>query len=122
LILNLLGTVLLFVSFQATSSNFRLITASDGRAALCIDQRVILVADAKGLSFSGGGDCPKWGNARPAAVVNFEQPVLVTIGFALLTMGFLLQVVSIPRPRTVAQLRAEIKAAELAEKSKVSKN
>lgn len=43
LLLNLLGTVLLFLSFQATSSNLKIVRTADGRTALCIDQQALLV-------------------------------------------------------------------------------
>src|ERR1700691_5183089 len=96
LLLNLLGTALLFLSFQATSSNFRLITTSDGRSALCVDQRAMLIALPNGGFQMGIQKCPEWENARPAAVVNIERPSFVTLGFICTTLGFLLQFLSVP--------------------------
>jgi len=116
LILNLVGTVTLFLSFQATSSNFRLITTKDGKSALCVDQRAMLIALPGGGWTIGSQQCPDWENARPAAVVNIEKPGFVTLGFILTTLGFLLQFLSFPSPKSAAQMRIELKAAERAER------
>ena len=57
----------------------------------------------------GASRCPDWQNARPAAVVNIENPFLVTLGFILLLLGFAIQYFSIPNSETVEQLRKELK-------------
>lgn len=111
---NLLGTVLLFISFQATASKVKIISTPDGKTAMCLDQTGIFVG--MGHEFTIGTGCPDWENARPIAVVIVERPTLITFGFALLSLGFLLQVLSIPSPRTIAQIRAELKAAKLEQK------
>ena len=117
LVLNLLGTGLLFFSFQATSSNVRIIRTKQGQTALCVDKTAILVVDREhsGLTL-GMPPCPEWENARPTAVVNIEKPWLVTIGFLVLSFGFLLQFLSIPSPKTMAQMRTELREIEKAEK------
>ena len=128
LILNLAGSLLFFFSFQATSSNFRLLTTSDGRNALCVDDRALIVTDA---SKDSNGDfgfvlgmrrCPDWENAKPAAVVHIEKPYFVTLGFVLLTIGFLLQLLSIPNPKTASQISQEITDFQRAEREKLKLN
>ena len=116
---NLLGTVLLFISFQATSSKVKIISAPDGKTAMCLDQTAIFVGT--GRSFIVGTGCPDWERGRPVAVVIVERPILITLGFAFLSLGFLLQVLSLPSPRTLAQVRAELKAARLEEKLRTSR-
>lgn len=108
--LNLVGAVLLWLSFQATSSNLRIVTTADHRTALCAGGRALIVDDPiHGGTGYGIARCPEWENARPAAVVNVELPFLVTLGFILLLLGFIVQYFSIPGPETVEQLRRELK-------------
>jgi len=118
LILNLAGTVILFLSFQATSSNFRLITTKDGKSALCVDQRAMMIATPDGGWTIGAQKCPDWENARPAAVVNIEHPSFITLGFILTTFGFLLQFLSFPSPKSAAEMRLELKGFQKAEELK----
>jgi hypothetical protein len=115
LILNLLGTVALFYSFQATSSNFRLVTVKKSsvlggneQSALCIYRRAMLTALPDG-TFLLGGYCPDWEDAKAAAVVNIEHPIFESIGWVLLSLGFFLQLFAIPQPKTNAQIRQELK-------------
>lgn len=106
---NLVGTVVLFYSFQATSSRFSIVTQDNGpRVALCVNELSLLnVQEDKGIML--GGKCPTWANNRPAAVVNIERPWLVTVGFILSFLGFAIQFASTPSPQTERQLRLEIK-------------
>jgi hypothetical protein len=120
LILNLLGWACLFLSFQATSSNFKLVTAPDGKSALCVNGRALIVSLPQGGTAIGMNVCPDWEHARPAAVVNIEIPSMVTLGFIFITAGFLLQFLSIPGPRTIAQMRHELKEAQM--QSKIDKS
>jgi hypothetical protein len=55
-------------------------------------------------------------HARPAAVVNIEIPALVRVGFLFMTVGFLIQFLSGPSPKTIAQMRRELKQAVAEEK------
>lgn len=123
LLLNLLGTVALFYSFQATSSNFRLVTVKNNsvlgnneQSALCIYGHAMMTALASGGWTMGGGPCPDWEHSKAAAVVNIEHPFLEGLGFILLTAGFLLQYLSVPQPKTIAQLRSELKVLKAEEK------
>jgi hypothetical protein len=100
------------MSFQATSSDFKLITAPDGASALCVKGRAVVISQANGGWAMGVDRCPDWEHARPAAVVNVEIPSLVTFGFIFITAGFLLQFLSIPSPKTIAQMRQELKRAQ----------
>ena len=117
LILNLAGTALLFYSFQATSSNFRIVTVKSQsvlggaeKSALCVYGASMITMSANGPWSIGGGACPDWEHARAAAVVNIEHPMFEGLGFIALLAGFLLQYLSVPQPRTIAQIRAELKA------------
>ena len=118
LLCNLLGTVMLFMSFQATSSDLKLVTTKDGRTALCVNNHALAVSLPNGGIGIGMSSCPDWENARPAAVVNFEHPIFVSMGFAFITLGFLLQFLSFPSPKTTAQLRKELKDLQKAEQEK----
>ena len=141
LLLNLAGTIILFYSFQATSSDFRLVTApyvpsprplnSSGgmlpnrfirplagtkQYALCVNNYTLIASDASSSIRLGLVGCPSWENAKPAAVVNIEHPTFEGFGFILLIIGFTLQYFSVPQAATVAHLRKELKAAQLKEK------
>jgi hypothetical protein len=121
LILELLGTVMLFLAFQATSSNVKIITTLDQKTSICINDFALF--NSEGAPPGGGvigGACPQWPGARSVAVVNFEKPYLVTIGFCVLTLGFLIQFLAIPSPKTISQIRKELKEAQLREKAKRS--
>jgi len=116
LFLNLIGTVALFYSFQATSSNIRLVTKVTQSAlgqmeesALCVYGHSMMTASKDGGWTIGGGPCPDWEHSRAAAVVNIEHPVFESVGFILLAAGFLIQFLSVPQPRTIALLRKELK-------------
>ena len=122
LFLNLLGTVMLFLSFQATSSNLKLVTTKDGRTALCVENHALAVSLPNGGIALGMAVCPDWENARPAAVVNVEHPAFVSWGFAFTTLGFLIQFLSFPSPKTTAQLRKELKELQKVEQDKQKVN
>lgn len=120
LILNLAGTALLFYSFQATSSNFRLLTRINTsvvagtmeESALCVYGVSMLTVNKEGGWVVGGATCPDWEHAKSASVVNIEHPSFEGFGFVMLLAGFLLQYLSVPHPKTINQLRADIKAAK----------
>lgn len=68
----------------------------------------------------GMRNCPDWEHARPAAVVNIEMPSMVTLGFIFITTGFLLQFLAVPGPKTIAQMRQELKKVQM--QSKIDKS
>ena len=129
LILNLLGTALLFYSFQATSSDFHLVTATTHSIvageikhyALCVNNYTLIESDSKSGIIMGTRGCPSWEESRPAAVVNIEHPAFEGLGFALLLLGFLIQYLSVPQPRTIQEIREELRTLrkEQALKSKI---
>lgn len=118
LLLNLAGTALLFYSFQVTSSDFRLVTARTKSVlaneefvqyALCVNNFTIIETDSNGGVKVGHPNCPDWEHSRPAAVVNIEHPFFEGLGFLTLLAGFLIQYLSVPQPKTIADLRRELK-------------
>jgi len=125
LLLNLIGSLLLFYSFQATSSDFRLITATTTSAiggeikeyALCVDNYTLLQSNAQNEMVLGHRGCTEWANSKPAAVVSIEHRSFIGIGFVFTLAGFLLQLLSIPEPRTIASLRRELKELKLQERT-----
>jgi hypothetical protein len=74
--------------------------------------------EGKANSFVIGTGCPDWQNAKPIALVTVERPTLIYVGFALLVFGFLLQLLAVPSPKSLAEMRAELKAAQKLEKLK----
>ena len=147
LLLNLLGTIVLFFSFQATSSDFMLVTApnagenrrflipdnmppelkknqlplSKSIYALCINGNALFTTDAAGTVIWGAGRCPALTYAKPAAVVNTEHPRFEGFGFALVILGFGIQFLAIPKPETTAHLRAELKKLRSQERARPGK-
>lgn len=118
---------MLFYSFQATSSSFRLIRRPVSTGGLfrqeyeydiCVEDYTLLMSDpATGGMSLGHQGCPRTEDDRPAAVVNTEHPFLVTLGFLCIVVGFMIQFFSVPEPRSIAQLRQEIKLLKLQQKS-----
>jgi hypothetical protein len=105
------------LSFQATSSDFRFISAKDGRKAVCVENRALIVVEPNGFGF-GVSSCPDWKDGKPAAVVNVEKPTFVTLGAILVMFGFAVQFFSFPGPKSTAEMRKEIKEFQRAEDMK----
>jgi hypothetical protein len=112
LVCNLLGAILLFLSFQATSSNFRLVTDKSGNSALCVRDRVLVQAGVNGGMRIGIKGCPSFDNAKPVAVVTIELPWFAYCGFALTLIGFTLQYFALPGPTSLAAMREELRIAK----------
>jgi hypothetical protein len=115
LLLNLVGTALLFLSFQATSSDFRLVTAKskefpdDTQYALCVNKTALMQTSQNGAFTIGSSACPNWEHARPAAVVNVEHPFFVVLGFSFTILGFFIQLFTVPRRKTLAEVNEEMR-------------
>lgn len=108
LVLNLFGTLLLFVSFQATSSNVRIVRTRDGSmTALCVESEAIFVTEKRGVGI--GANCPSITDGRPVAIVNIEKPALVGFGFIMILIGFALQIISVPDAKTIDDMRRQLK-------------
>jgi hypothetical protein len=92
---------------QATSSDFRLVTAKGYNAfsnlpdpgstayAICVNNYILAMTDSKGSVAIGKHNCPNWESARPSAVVTAEYPTLLYIGLLLSALGFLIQFLSL---------------------------
>jgi hypothetical protein len=121
---------MLFYSFQATSSDFHLVTAKTHSVligdithyALCVNNYTLLETDSKNGIMIGTPGCPSWADSRPAAVVNIEHPAFEGLGFILLLLGFLIQYLAVPQPKTVAALRMELKKLKAEERRKQQEN
>jgi hypothetical protein len=97
--LNLLGALLVFLSFQATSTDFFLVTTKENKTALCVGKSAMFVM-GPGTSLLIGTACPEaMPGARPTAVVNTDAPWLAILGWALLFVGFFFQLFSIEAPK-----------------------
>jgi hypothetical protein len=79
---------------------------------MCIDHVGLFTVYPGMRGMEVGVPCPQWPDARPTAVVNVERPFFVTLGFSFTTLGFLLQILSIPSPKTIAQMQAEVRIAK----------
>jgi hypothetical protein len=69
----------------------------------------MLVAMSDGSWRLGSQNCPDWEHSRPAAVVNVEHPSFVTIGFIASVAGFLMQFLTVPRRKTLAEINEELR-------------
>ena len=121
LICNLVGAMLLFLSFQATASKFRLVTDKWGDAALCVNDRLLMQALSNGGWRIGSERCPEFDKGKSVAVVNIELPWLAYLGFILTLVGFALQFFAFPGPKTVAAMREELRIAKRLERDAKSK-
>jgi hypothetical protein len=98
--LNTFGAVLIFFSFQISSSDFMLVTSYDGRSALCVGSRAMFTITQDG-GLGVGTKCPDYQNGRPTAVINTEYPGVAKLGLILIVFGFFFQIFSIEKPHKV---------------------
>jgi hypothetical protein len=116
--LNLVGSLLVFLSFQPTSTRLLLVTSKDVNnktVAFCIGDRAVF-----GLAADGGTQigyaCPQTENMKPTVVANGDAPWMAKFGWFLLLVGFVLQVFSIePSKLTSEDLRVLRKARNVLE-------
>ena len=116
-VLNFVGSLLVFLSFQATSTRLVLVTSEDKNdktAAFCIGDTAVFGLSPDGHGMDMGYTCPQKENMKPAAVVSTESPRIAKFGWLLLLVGFLGQVFSIePSRLTADDLRLLRKARKL---------
>jgi len=92
LTLNVAGALALFYAFQATSSDIKLLSQTDGTRYLCFGNTSLMIKpNANGGLSMGPRECPDLAKARPAALVNIEKPWLITVGLLLTVLGFAIQ-------------------------------
>jgi hypothetical protein len=121
LLANLIGSILVTLSFQATSSDFRLITAHWSMRerkpsetvksyAICANNNALAIGSDDGSVGLGMHGCPDWENGRPSAVVTAEHPWMLYAGLILSIIGFLGQLLLIlftPAPTVSVKTPAE---------------
>jgi hypothetical protein len=82
LIVNIAGTACLWWSFQATSSNFRLISAEDVTArgrpsagaraySICVDKLELGSIDSTQSTYVGTGGCTLWDKGAASAIPSY---------------------------------------------------
>jgi hypothetical protein len=99
--LNLLGSLLVFASFQATSTKLLLVTGNGKEIAFCIGDRAVFGLSPDGRGMMMGYRCPTGDTAKPAAVVNTDAPWMAISGWMILAAGFGLQFFSIEKPKEI---------------------
>jgi hypothetical protein len=114
LVLNLAGAALLYLSFQATSSAVKILSQANGTSAICIGETAIFKGRGNSIVFGTG--CPDWPNAKPIALVTVEKPTFLYLGFTSLMLGFLIQLIGIASPKSIREMRLELKEAIQREK------
>lgn len=104
LLLNVTGTFLIGLAFQATSSDLKFVTVTSIASAsgaylpstlwsICVEDRILAQTNSAGAFRMGTHErCPE--SARPAAVVVVDHPSLVTLGLILTGIGFVLQLLA----------------------------
>jgi hypothetical protein len=93
---NLLGTLLIFLSFQAVSSDVKLLS-SNGRTALCAYGEAVVVSNNSNVAVAG--HCPDWPQSRATPLLTVEHPRTAILGFSLMLLGFFLQWFALPIAR-----------------------
>ncbi len=127
LLINIAGTFLLMYSFQASSSDFRLITRhnqdddrnySTGNAyAICVQDFTLAETDSRGGVRLGSPSCKDWVGATPTAVVTAERPAFARWGLRLTIIGFLMQLlVPISKAESIAEIQQQIRLLKKREK------
>jgi hypothetical protein len=110
LVLNVVGFVLLFVAFQATSSDLK-ITKENTAIALCFGEHAVLYDDPSEKTRIFGISVPlaACSKGKPSAIVNTDYPWLGKLGVLFIFVSFWMQFKSIDRTEanlSSSQLRA----------------
>jgi hypothetical protein len=90
--LNLFGAFFVFLSFQAASSQIQVISAANGEMGLCIGHTSIY---ANHSIYGATSGCPQALSGHSIAIVSVEHPLLGYLGFGMLAVGFLLQLLAV---------------------------
>lgn len=115
--LNLLGAFLVFLSFQATSTNLLMIANKDKSFAFCVGDRAVFGLIPGGRGTYIGASCPEGQDAKPAAVASTDSPWLAKLGWIILAIGFALQIFSVESsPLSKEDLRILRKARKILER------
>ena len=100
LCLDLLGTLLLFFSFQITSTDFVITKTDDGKTAFCVGRSALFVADPNG-GMGFGTRCPNFEAGIPIAAIYTAHPSFVTWGFVCILLGFAAQLLGALKPSKI---------------------
>ncbi|WP_157477243.1 hypothetical protein [Granulicella tundricola] len=87
----------------------------DREFSICVEDYTLLSTNARGGVMMGHSGCPKGEDDRPAAVVNTEHPAFITTGFIMIVIGFIIQFFAVPEPKSISDLRREIKNLKMRE-------
>jgi hypothetical protein len=90
---NLLGTLLIFLSFQAMSSNVKLLS-SNNTTAVCAYGEALMITSNSNVAV--GGHCPDLPQARASTLLSVDHPRTAILGFSLMLLGFFLQWFALP--------------------------
>ena len=116
--LNLVGAFLVFLSFQATSSDFFLINLKNGNRALCVGTNALILWTETGVGMGMPHGCADVLNTPRVAIVTIESPIMSLLGWGLLLLGFLLQLFSLEQPPLTSEdLRILRKARKIIDES-----
>jgi hypothetical protein len=115
-VLNLIGAFLVFLSFQATSSEFALTMLKDGRRALCSNNDALIMwgPGTVGMGLTNGCSPDRVLGIPRLAIVTIDSPALGYLGWFVLLLGFFIQVFSSgPSLLTNEQIRNLRKAEKI---------
>jgi hypothetical protein len=119
-VLNFVGSILVFVSFVSTSADFFLTTLKNGNHAICVGNEALIEWFPNGGVANGAPNaCVGEDKAPRIAVVVSDYPKLAKAGWFLLVCGFCVQLIQTivdgPSLLTPEQLRILRKADKILE-------
>jgi uncharacterized membrane protein len=111
--LTLLGSILIFYAFQATSTGFLVYThGKHGESAMCIGdppRSLIAMGPSGELLMAMRGYDQSCSQGRHFAVIDTESPRLACFGWILMLVGFILQMLSIEKPMSAKEDQKRLK-------------